>query len=75
MKEKQNYLEIGCGDGAISKHIFKKYHLNVTGTDVDAEMIRLAKKNIGNMQNIRFLEFSATNLPFQDNNYDIVLSF
>jgi len=75
MKEKQNCLEIGCGDGAVSKHIFKKYNLNVTGTDVDPEMVRLAKKNIGNIPNIRFLGASVTNLPFQDNNYDIVLSF
>jgi ubiquinone/menaquinone biosynthesis C-methylase UbiE len=75
VKEKQNYLEIGCGDGAVSRHIAKKYRLNVTGTDVDPEMIRFAKKNIDNIQNIQFLVTGATDLPFQDNNFDIVLSF
>jgi len=54
VKEKQNFLEIGCGDGAVSKHIAKKYHLNVTGTDVDTGMIQLAQKNIDNIPNIPF---------------------
>lgn len=75
VKEKQNFLEIGCGNGAVSKNIAKKYCLNVTGTDVDPEMIQLAQENIDNVPNIRFLEANATNLPFQDNDFDIVLSF
>jgi len=75
MKEKQSYLEIGCGDGAVSRHVVKKYHLNVTGTDVDPEMISLAKRDAGNIKNLKFLTASATNLPFKDENFDIVLSF
>ena len=42
MKEKQNFLEVGCGGGPVSKHIAKKYSLNVTGTDVDPELIQHA---------------------------------
>ena len=75
IKEKQNFLEVGCGIGAVSKHIAKKYLLNVTGTDIDPDQIRLAQQNIGNLPNIRFLEADATNLPFQDNDFDVVLSF
>jgi len=75
MKGKQKYLEIGCGDGAVSRHVFKKYDLNVTGTDLDSEMISLAKRDAGNIKNIKFLTASATNLPFNDENFDIVLSF
>jgi len=75
MKEKQKFLEVGCGNGAVSKYMAKKFLLNVTGTDVDPEQIQLAQENIDDIPTIRFLEADATNLPFPDNDFDIVLSF
>jgi len=42
IKGKQNFLEVGCGNGAVSKHIAKKYRVKVTATDVDPSMIQLA---------------------------------
>jgi ubiquinone/menaquinone biosynthesis C-methylase UbiE len=75
MKEKQNFLEVGCGNGAVSKYIAKKYLLNVTGVDVDPEQIQLAQENIDDIPDVHFLEADATNLPFQDSDFDIVLSF
>ena len=75
VSEKQNLLEVGCGNGAVSNYIAKKYRLNVTGTDVDPEMVQLAQENIYDVPDIRFLEADATNLPFQDNDFEIVLSF
>jgi ubiquinone/menaquinone biosynthesis C-methylase UbiE len=75
MKEKQNFLEVGCGSGAVSKHVAKKYLLNVTGVDIDPEQIKLAQESMGDIPNIHFLEVGATKLPFQDNDFDIVLSF
>ncbi|HEX75754.1 MAG TPA: class I SAM-dependent methyltransferase [Dehalococcoidia bacterium] len=75
MKEKQNFLEVGCGSGAMSKHVAKKYLLNVTGTDIDPEQIQLAQENTDNLPGLRFLEVDAADLPFQDNDFEIVLSF
>lgn len=75
VKENQNFLEVGCGNGAVSKHIAKKYRVKATGTDVDPGMIQLAQENTDDVSDIRFLEADATNLPFQDNAFDIVLSF
>lgn len=75
VKEKQNFLEVGCGNGAVSKYVARKYLLNVTGVDIDTEQIQLAQENIGDIPNVHFLEVDATNLPFQDNDFDIVLSF
>ena len=75
VKEKQNYLEVGCGIGAMSKHVAEKYLLNVTGIDVDPEQIQLAQESTAGVPNIRFLEADATDLPFQDEDFDIVLSF
>jgi len=75
LKENQNYLEVGCGNGHMCKYLARKYHLNVTGTDVDPEMIQFARENIDDIPSIRFLEMDATNMPFEDNEFDIVLSF
>jgi len=49
--------------------------LNVTGTDVDPEMVQFARENIDDIPRIRFLEMDATKMPFEDNEFDIVLSF
>ncbi len=75
VKEKQNFLEVGCGNGAVSKYIAKKCLFNVTGVDVDPEQIQLAQENIDDIPSIHFLAADATNLPFPDNDFDIVLSF
>ena len=75
VKEKGNLLEVGCGNGAVSKYVAKTYRLNVTGIDVDPEQIRHAQENINNTPNVRFLEADSIDLPFQDNDFDIVLSF
>jgi ubiquinone/menaquinone biosynthesis C-methylase UbiE len=75
LKETRNFLEVGCGNGAVSKHFAKEYPLTVTGTDVDLEQIHLAKESIDDIPNVRFLKADATNLPFEDGGFDIVLSF
>lgn len=65
MEGKQDFLEVGCGSGAVSNHIAQKYSWNVTGTDIDQDQIRLAPQNSGNLAKAHFLEADATNLPFQ----------
>ena len=73
--KKQSFLEVGCGNGAVSRFVAGKFPLEVTGVDIDPEMIRWAREKASNMPNIRFLEADATSLPFPDGDFDIVLSF
>ncbi len=73
-KENQKFLEVGCGNGAACKHIAQKYLLHVTGIDVDPEQIQYAQENIDATSNVQFFEGDATNLPFDDNDFDIVYS-
>jgi len=75
MKEKQNYLEVGCGNGGVCKRVAEKYPWSVTGVDIDPEQIQLAQAGSKTLQNIRFMEADATELPFPDREFDIVLSF
>ena len=72
---KQAFLEVGCGSGAVSNHLAREYSLSVTGTDIDPDQVRRAEQGSDNLSNIRFLVTDATDLPFQDGEFDIVLSF
>lgn len=75
LKNQTNFLEVGCGSGAVSKHVAGRYPLEVVGTDIDVDQIRLAQQNTVDLKNLRFFEADATNLPFVDNEFDLVLSF
>ena len=75
LEGKENFLEVGCGNGAVSKYVASNYHSSITGIDLDPELIELAQKSIHDMPNIHFFVADATHLPFQDNDFDIVLSF
>ncbi|MBW2030195.1 MAG: class I SAM-dependent methyltransferase [Deltaproteobacteria bacterium] len=68
-------LEIGCGVGMLSDYLSKNYDMNVTGTDVDVEQIGIAKKNFRDNDRLSFSVATATNLPFDNSTFDMVLSF
>lgn len=70
----QHFLEVGCGTGAVSLHCAKMYPFSVTGVDVDPEQIEMAK-SYATGADVEFLEGDATHLPFEDETFDIVLSF
>ena len=49
--------------------------MKVTGTDVDAEQIELAKEYHKGNNHLNFLPADATDLPFKNSEFDLVLSF
>jgi ubiquinone/menaquinone biosynthesis C-methylase UbiE len=67
-------LEIGCGAGIVAATLKEKYNMNVTGTDVDPEQIEMAKKYHQESETLRFFEADATRLPFENRQFDMVLS-
>ena len=74
IKNDQSFLEIGCGSGPVSRYVSEKYKIEVVGTDVDEDQIESAKKSARTLKNITFLAADATDLPFEDNSFDIILS-
>ncbi len=72
---KRDFLEVGCGNGAVSRYLADKYQANVVGIDIDTEQIELAEKYIVDAANLSFLEADATRLPFGAGSFDVVLSF
>jgi len=75
LEEIKNVLEIGCGIGMLSGHLSQKYDMNVFCIDVDHEQIEIAKKYFKDNTKISFSVESATNLPFENSSFDMVLSF
>jgi len=68
-------LEVGCGIGKLSSYLAKKYKWEVTGIDLDPEQVERARKDYKGIENLIFLEADATRLPFEDGEFDIILSF
>jgi ubiquinone/menaquinone biosynthesis C-methylase UbiE len=70
----QNYLDVGCGNGAAAIVLARNHGLRVTGVDVDPEQIRLAREAAEGDDHVRFFEADATRLPFADGEFHIVAS-
>ena len=73
-KAGQKYLDIGCGNGAAAIHLAQKYHLDVTGIDVDPDQIQLAKAQSQGLDKVHFLTIDGTQLPFEAGQFDIVFT-
>ncbi len=43
-----NILDLACGPAQISKYIYDRANVNITGVDLSKEMLKIAKKNIPN---------------------------
>jgi ubiquinone/menaquinone biosynthesis C-methylase UbiE len=75
LEDNQAFLEVGCGSGLVTRYLAKKYKADVTGIDIDSQMIELARKDVDGALNLRYLEADAADLPFRDGSFDVVLSF
>ncbi|MFC1875237.1 class I SAM-dependent methyltransferase [Chloroflexota bacterium] len=73
--DETDFLEVGCGNGEVAKYIARTYRGKVTGVDVDPEQVMIARENDDDIPHLKFLEADSTNLPFEDESFDVVLSF
>lgn len=69
-KNNSRLLDLGCGPGNFLGRLTKlKKSLELYGVDESEKMIEIAKKKFAH---IDFLVARAENLPFPDNNFDVV---
>jgi ubiquinone/menaquinone biosynthesis C-methylase UbiE len=74
--ESKKVLDAGCGEGILAVLLAKKGIL-VTACDISIPNLEQAKKRAadkGVLDKINFLEADVENLPFQDNEFDLVIS-
>jgi len=65
-------LEIGCGPGALAEVLHRWYpKAKITAVDRDSNFIAFAREKIAGVE---FLEGDATDLPFKDGTFDMVIS-
>jgi len=67
----QTLLDVGCGTGYFSNLAFKGGVI-VTGIDASEEFIKQARKR---NSEIKFIHGEMEELPFPDNNFDVVCGF
>ena len=70
----KNVLDIACGSGYGSFELSKSNPIQVTGVDISLKSIEYAKSKYNN-RNLEYLQGDATNLPFSDNTFDVIVSF
>jgi ubiquinone/menaquinone biosynthesis C-methylase UbiE len=66
-------LDIGCGNGALL-NAFSDRIASGTGVDESADMIERARKRNTNHENLSFLKIDGPILPFDDAQFDVVIS-
>ncbi|MBA2652395.1 MAG: class I SAM-dependent methyltransferase [Tatlockia sp.] len=63
-------LDFGCGAGRSSKYLERLGYF-VTGVDINPQMIKMAKSNL---KSCEFLDLKSSQLPFQDQTFDLVFN-
>lgn len=70
--DRKKILEIGCGPGALAESLARWYpNAQVYGIDRDSNFIDFAGKKA---PHINFLEGDATELPFENESFDVTIS-
>jgi len=72
LKSKKKILDVGCGTGAVTFDIARMTTGEVIGIDTDTEKLEKAKAVLKDVQNLRFMEGDASNLPFENETFDLV---
>ncbi len=67
VKENNRILDLGCGNGRLFS-LFKDKKVEYIGLDSCQELIEIARKKL----QVKFIVGDALNLPFQNNEFDVV---
>ena len=72
-KEGLQVLDIGCGNGALLRQLSPRIGGGI-GVDVSKSLLELAETTNSSHQNLNFKLIEGPDLPFKDNQFDVVIS-
>lgn len=69
-------LEIGCGQGALTRLLVERYDARVTASDHDPDQVAVARERLADLgEGVTFRIVDARAMPFGDGQFDAVFSF
>jgi len=69
-------LEIGCGQGAVTRLLVEQYGARVVASDYDPAQVALARERLADLdERVTFRVVDARAMPFDDTQFDGVFSF
>lgn len=71
--DSKSVLELGSGPGGNLHEIYKHQPARLVGADISANMIQLARKNLG-VKKIELVKIDGEHLPFQDQEFDLAFT-
>ncbi|MFN7115893.1 MAG: class I SAM-dependent methyltransferase [Saprospiraceae bacterium] len=70
----KSVLELGSGPGGNLHEIHKHQPARLVGADISANMIQLARKNLGVKNDIELVKIDGERLPFADQEFDLAFT-
>jgi ubiquinone/menaquinone biosynthesis C-methylase UbiE len=69
-------LEIGCGQGAVTRLLVERFGAQAVATDFDPEQVTVAQERLADLsERVEFRVVDARAMPFDDAQFDGVFSF
>ncbi len=68
-------LEIGCGQGAVTRLLVERYGARVVASDYDPAQVALARERLADLDQVEVRSVDARAMPFDDAQFDGVFSF
>jgi len=69
----QRVLDVGCGNGAVTRDLAQLTAGEIVAVDHDADMVRAAQTTLEGLPNVSVKEADAKRLPFPDASFDLVV--
>ncbi len=69
----QKVLDVGCGNGAVTRDLALLTPGDVAAVDNDPDMVATARETLAPLANVRVEKADALQLPFSDHSFDLVV--